>query len=36
MVDAVEAGKQVPRRKNIENFFLPTSDPKLVQEVLAV
>lgn len=36
MVDAIEAGNQELRRRFVENFFLPTSDPKLVQDVVAV
>lgn len=37
MVAAIEAGNQEPRRQFIANtMFLPTSDRKLVEEVLAV
>jgi pimeloyl-ACP methyl ester carboxylesterase len=37
LVTAIEVGNQEPRRKLIVNrFFLPNSDPKLVQDVLAV
>jgi pimeloyl-ACP methyl ester carboxylesterase len=36
MVAAIEAGNQEPRRRFIANMFLPTSDRKLVEDVLAV
>jgi pimeloyl-ACP methyl ester carboxylesterase len=37
MVEAIEAGNQEPRRQFIANrLFLPTSDRKLVEDVLAV
>jgi pimeloyl-ACP methyl ester carboxylesterase len=37
MVAAIEAGNQEPRRQFIANhLFLPTSDRKLVEDVLAV
>ena len=37
MVAAIEAGNQEPRRQFVEkNLFLPTSDRKLVEDVLAV
>ena len=37
MVEAIEAGDQEPRRRFIANrLFLPTSDRKLVEDVLAV
>lgn len=36
MVAAIEAGDQEPRRQFIANMFLPTSDRKLVEDVLAV
>src|SRR3989442_14843458 len=37
MIAAIEAGNQEPRRQFVEkNLFLPTSDRKLVEDVLAV
>lgn len=36
MVAAIEAGDQEPRRWFIENMFLPTSDRRLVDDVLAM
>ncbi len=36
LMSAIEAGNQEARRQFIEGMFLPTSDPKLVEEVLAV
>jgi pimeloyl-ACP methyl ester carboxylesterase len=36
MVAAIEAGDQEPRRRFIENMFLPTSDRRLVDDVLAM
>lgn len=36
MVAAIEAGDQEPRREFITNLFLPTSDRKVVEDVLAV
>jgi pimeloyl-ACP methyl ester carboxylesterase len=36
MVAAIEAGNQEPRRQFIAKLFLPTSDRKLVEDVLAV
>jgi pimeloyl-ACP methyl ester carboxylesterase len=36
MVAAIETGDQEPRRRFIENMFLPTSDRRLVDDVLAV
>ena len=36
MVAAIEPGDQEPRRRFIENMFLPTSDRRLVDDVLAM
>jgi pimeloyl-ACP methyl ester carboxylesterase len=37
MIEQIEAGNQEPRRQYItDHFFLPTSDRKLIEDVLAV
>lgn len=36
MLAALEVGNQEPRRQFIENMFLPTSDRRIVEQVLAV
>ena len=36
MKEAIEAGNQEPRREHASRMFLPTSDPKLVNNVLSL